>query len=72
MTTSIEQAEAALAAAKSAYMNELERESQRSDGSGAQERRREVILQEFREDVARCEHNLDQAKQAAAAAKAGK
>lgn len=62
MNTTIEQAKAALAAAESAYMYELERDSERSEGSGAQERRREEHQQTLKENIAQCKRDLEEAK----------
>lgn len=62
MSKIVEQAEAELAAAKAAYLSELERDCERSDGSGAQERRREEHQQKLRDEIARCERNLEEAK----------
>ena len=41
MSKTIEQAEAALASANAVYLDELKRDCERRDGSGAQERRRD-------------------------------
>lgn len=62
MSETVEQATAALAAAKDAYLSELERDAQRWEGSGAQERRREERQQSLLDAVARCERNLDTAR----------
>lgn len=62
MNKTVEQAELALASAKSAFRSELERDCERSDGSGAQERRREEHQQSLREDIAQCERDLEEAK----------
>ncbi|POF41223.1 hypothetical protein B0D71_18510 [Pseudomonas laurylsulfativorans] len=62
MSKTVEQAEAALKAANAAYLNELERDCERRDGSGAQERRREEHQQSLREDIAQCERDLEGAK----------
>lgn len=62
MTKTVEQAEAALARAKAAYLRELGRDSERSEGSGAQERRREEHLQSLRDAVAQCERDLEEAR----------
>lgn len=61
MTKSVEEAKAALAAANAAYLGELERDSERGPGSMAQERRREEHLQSLRDEVARCERELEEA-----------
>ena len=62
MSKTIEEAEAALASAKSAYRSELEQDCNRSEGSGAQERRREEHQQSLRDDICRCERDLDESK----------
>ncbi|NMG28421.1 hypothetical protein [Aromatoleum evansii] len=69
MDQTVEQAQAALAAANAAYQSELERDCERSEGSGAQERRREEHLQALRDDIARCERELEKVR--VAATKAG-
>lgn len=58
----VEQAEAALASAKAAYLSELERDCERSEGSGAQERRREEHQQSLRDAITRCERKLEEAR----------
>ncbi|WP_155768286.1 hypothetical protein [Burkholderia vietnamiensis] len=67
MNDKVRQAEAALAAANAEYMSELERDSQRGEGSGAQERRREERLEAMRDAVAQCERDLGAVKGKAAA-----
>lgn len=62
MSKTVEQAEAALKAANAAYLNELERDCERRDGSGAQERRREEHQQSLRDDIAQRERDLEGAK----------
>lgn len=62
MNTTIEQAEVALAAANAAYLSELKRDSERFEGSGAQEQRREERQQNLRDEIARCERDLEEAK----------
>lgn len=62
MSETVEQATAALAAAKAALLSELERDAERQEGSGAQERRREEHLQSLRDAVYECERNLGAAK----------
>lgn len=61
MNKTVEQAEAALAVAKTSYLSELERDCERSEGSGAQERRREEHQQSLRDELARCERDLEEA-----------
>lgn len=62
MSKTIEQAEAALASANAAYLDELRQDSDRSEGSGAQERRREAHQQSLRDAISQCEHDLEVAK----------
>ena len=59
---SAEQAEVALASANAAYLSELERDCERSEGSGAQELRREDRQQSLRDAIAQCERDLEKAK----------
>lgn len=66
MGESIEQAEAALARAKNTYLSELKRDSERREGSGAQERRREEIQEALRLEVEECELDLEAARRFAA------
>ena len=58
----VEQAQAALESATAAFNNELERDCNRSPGSGAQERRRDEHLQKLRDTVFWCEKELEEAK----------
>lgn len=62
MNKAVEQAEAALAAAQASYLSELERDCERGEGSGAQERRREEHQQSLRDELAKCERDLEEAK----------
>jgi hypothetical protein len=62
MRQTVEQAQAALDAANAAYLDELRRDCDRSDGSFAQERRREEHQQRLREAVTQCERDLEAAK----------
>lgn len=62
MIKTVEQAEAELAAAFAASLEETRQDMYRSDGSGAQEGRREAHQQSLREAVARCERGLEEAK----------
>jgi hypothetical protein len=62
MTKTVEQAEAALASAEAAYLRELEADCDRSEGSGAQERRHEEHRQSLRDDIAQCKHDLEEVK----------
>lgn len=61
MTNTVEKATADLAAAKSAYLDELRQDRERSEGSGAQERRREEHRQLLRDRIAQCESDLAEA-----------
>ena len=62
MTKTVKQAEVDLAAANAAYLEELRQDSERSEGSGAQERRREEHQQLLRDRIAQCESDLTEAK----------
>ena len=62
MTTTVKQAEADLAAANAAYLDELRQDCERSEGSGAQERRREEHQQLLRDRIAQRERDLADAK----------
>ena len=62
MSQTVEQAEAALKSAEAELLNELKRDCDRRDGSGAQERRREERQESLREEVAKCERDLKVAK----------
>ncbi len=66
MSQTVEQAKAALAAANAAYLSELERDAERGEGSGAQERRREEHQQSLRAAIAQCERDLEDAKRRSA------
>lgn len=68
MSKTIEQAEAALASANAAHLDELRQDCERSEGSGAQERRREEHQQSLRDAITQCEHDLEEAKAAGCAA----
>lgn len=65
MSKTVEEAQARLDAANAAYLGELRQNSERSEGSGAQERRREEHQQRLKDEVDRCERDLDLAKKAA-------
>ncbi|MDL4860729.1 hypothetical protein NPJ88_000130 [Halomonas elongata] len=71
MSKIIEQAEAALAAAEAAYQSELQRDAERHEGSGAQERRREAHQQALRADIDQCKRELAEARQEATEADLG-
>lgn len=62
MNKTVEQATAALPAANAAYLSELERDVERGEGSGAQERRREEHQQSLRDEIAQCERDLNEAQ----------
>jgi len=62
MVKTVREAEIALEAAKAQYSSELEADARRSDGSGAQERRREEYQDSLRETVWQCERDLEEAK----------
>jgi hypothetical protein len=62
MNKTVGQAEVALASAKAAYLSESERDCERSEGSGAQERRREEHQQSLRDVITQCERDLEEAK----------
>jgi hypothetical protein len=62
MSKTIEQAEIALASANAVYLNELKRDSERNEGSGAQERRREEHQQSLLDTIAQCANDLEEAK----------
>jgi hypothetical protein len=59
MIKTIEEAQAQLDAANAAYLDELRRDSERSEGSGAQERRREEHKQRLKDAVEGCERDLE-------------
>lgn len=65
MSKTIEEVQAQLDAAKAAYLDELRQDSERSEGSGAQERRREEHLQRLKDAVDSCERALELAKSSA-------
>ncbi|WP_406625376.1 hypothetical protein [Acidovorax sp. SDU_ACID1] len=69
MVQTVEQAKAALASAEAEYLSELERDAERSEGSGAQERRREEHQQSLRDAIDQCKRDLDAAMANAAKAK---
>lgn len=62
MSKTIEQAKAALASARAAHLEESRQDSERSDGSSAQERRREAHQQSLKNEISRCERELEEAK----------
>ncbi|MEE9873348.1 MAG: hypothetical protein PBV86_21565 [Delftia lacustris] len=62
----VEQAQAALSSAKANYLEELRQDSERSEGSGAQERRREAHQQSLRDRISQCERDLEHAQRLAA------
>ncbi|HCE5740195.1 TPA: hypothetical protein NHK44_005861 [Pseudomonas aeruginosa] len=62
MSQTVAEAQAAYDAARSALLNELERDIERPEGSGAQERRREEHQQALRDEEDRCKRALENAK----------
>lgn len=62
MSKTVEKATTDLAAANAAYLDELHQDCERSEGSGAQERRREEHQQLLRDRIAQCERDLADAK----------
>ena len=64
MSEAIKTAQEALNNANAMYLDELRQDSERSEGSGAQERRREENQQRMREEITRSENALEVAKQA--------
>lgn len=64
MSKTIEEVKAELDAARTSYLDELRQDGNRSEGSGAQERRREERLQLLKDEVDRCERVLELAKKA--------
>lgn len=63
MSQTVAEAQAAYDAARSAYLNELELDAERRDGSYAQERRREEHQQALRDEQDRCKRALGNAKE---------
>ncbi len=59
MSQSVQQAEAALAAANKAYIDELERDAARGEGSISRETRREETQRRLSAEVDRCERALE-------------
>ncbi|WP_156473069.1 hypothetical protein [Pseudorhodoferax sp. Leaf265] len=66
MSKTMEEAEAQLNAARAAFQAELQQDCNRSEGSGAQERRREEHQQHLRDEIVRCEREMELARNAAA------
>lgn len=64
MSNTVEKAQALLDAANAAYQEELRQDSNRTDGSGAQEQRREARQQRLKDEVDRCRRALELAKKA--------
>ncbi|WP_423599949.1 hypothetical protein [Roseateles sp. MS654] len=58
MSDAINNARAKLQAAEAALLDELDQDSRRSDGSGAQERRREEHRQRLEDNVESCQREL--------------
>ena len=66
MSNTHQEAQAQLDVANAAYQDELQQDGDRSEGSGAQERRREERQQRLKDEVDRCERALELAKKATA------
>ncbi|MGZ5198259.1 MAG: hypothetical protein ACXWC4_00680 [Telluria sp.] len=62
MTKTVEEATADLEAARAAYLSALERDCERSEGSGAQERRNDERLERLRNAEYDAEQELESAK----------
>lgn len=62
MTKTVEEATAELEAARAAYLSALERDCERSEGSGAQERRNDERLERLRNAEYDAEQELEAAK----------
>jgi len=62
MSKSVAQAQAALDAANAEYLDEIGRDCERRDGSGAQEDRRERRQQSLLSAISQCERDLEAAK----------
>ncbi|QQB53220.1 hypothetical protein [Delftia acidovorans] len=61
----IEQAKVALESAKADYLEELRQDSERSEGSCAQERRREAHQKSLLDRISQCELELEHAQRLA-------
>lgn len=68
MEKTVEQAKAAHASAPTAYPNELERDSERNEGNGAQERRREDHQESLRGKIRDCQREPTEAERIASGA----
>ena len=62
MTKTVEEATAELEAARAAYLSALKRDCERSEGSGAQERRNDERLERLRNAEYEAEQELEAAK----------
>ena len=62
MTKTVEEAKADLEAARAAYLSALERDCERSEGSGAQERRNDERLERLRNAEYDAERELEAAE----------
>lgn len=62
MSKTVEEAKAALDAARAAVLSEMESDIARKEGSGAQERRREERQQKLRDAEYQAERELEQAE----------
>lgn len=65
MSKTIEQAAAELATANANYLNELERDIERLDGSGAQEARRETHRESLRDAIYQGERAVEEVRRSA-------
>ncbi|MBE3025125.1 hypothetical protein [Janthinobacterium sp. GW458P] len=62
MSKTVEQAEAALAAANAAYLNELERDCIQRENCSSQQRDHEYYQQSLRDAIYQCKRELEEAK----------
>jgi hypothetical protein len=62
VTKTVEEARAALDAARAAYLSALERDCERREGSGAQERRNDERLEKLRDAEYDAERELEAAE----------
>lgn len=67
MSMTLQQAESALATANAEYDEEMRQDLTRSDGSGAQERRRDEYKQRLLDRIYSCKQDLDKARRLEAA-----
>lgn len=62
MSQTVEQAQAALEAANAAYDDEMKRDSERGEGSKAQDDRRQITEKRLSASITQCERDLEEAK----------